>query len=127
MVVWSSLPDQIPAHFDGAGNITRYGGRGILLIMPIINLLMFAGITAIEFFPQIWNTGVRVTEKNKRRVYAILSNMIVTLKLTLVAPFVFISIYQTLGTNMPSWFIPVFLFVCLAPMIFFIAKLIRAR
>ena len=127
IAVWSNLPDQIPAHFDGAGNITRYGGKGELLLLPIINCVMFAGISVVERFPQIWNTGVRVTEENKWRVYRILKNMIVTLKLAIVAPLVFISVYQSLGTNLPGWFMPAFLFVCLAPIVFFILKLIRAK
>jgi uncharacterized membrane protein len=35
IVVWNSLPDQIPGHFNAAGEVTRFDGKGILLIMPI--------------------------------------------------------------------------------------------
>jgi len=127
IAVWGGLPEQIPAHFDSAGNITSYSGKGTLLIMPIVNWAMFIGISVIERFPQIWNTGVRVTKENKWRVYRIIKNMIVTTKFTMVAPFVFISVNQSLGTNLPIWFLPVFLFVCFASLVFFIINLIRAR
>ena len=30
---------------------------------------MYIFLTVIENFPQIWNTGVTVTEENKDRVY----------------------------------------------------------
>ena len=127
IIVWGSIPEQIPAHFDGAGNITRYGGKGELLIMPIINWAMFVGISLIERFPKIWNTGVRVTEENRWRIYRIIKNLIVTEKLAMVAPFVFISICQSRGLSLPGWFLPVFLFLCFAPIVFFIVKLIKAQ
>ena len=119
IVAWGGLPDQIPGHFDFAGNITRYGKKGELLFMPIMNIVMFAGVSVVERFPQIWNTGVKVTEQNKFRVYTILKNLIVTSKLSVVAPFAFITIHQTKGINLPVWFIPAFFVICFAPIIFF--------
>ena len=45
------------------------GSKGELVILPIIGWLMYIFLTVIENFPQIWNTGVTVTEENKDRVY----------------------------------------------------------
>ena len=36
-ISWSSLPDKIPAHYDFAGNIDRWGKKGELLIVPIMS------------------------------------------------------------------------------------------
>jgi len=127
IVKWGSFPEQIPMHFDAAGNITNYGGKGWLFFMPIMSLILFSGLTAVERFPQLWNTGVEVTEENMRRVYGIIKNMIVTLKLAMVAVFVFVSRYQSLSASLPGWFLPAALFAALASIVFFIVKLIRAR
>lgn len=127
IVVWSSLPEQIPGHYDFAGNVTRYDGRGTLLIVPVINVVLFILLSVVERFPKLWNTGVRITEENRVRVYRIIRNMLVTTKLTIVAVFVFISVTQSLSTGLPGWFIGVFFWLLLAPIGFFIIKLIKAR
>jgi len=127
VAVWSSLPDQIPGHYDFAGNVTRYDGRGTLLVVPIINWILFLGISLVELFPNIWNTGVKVTAENRARVYRILRNMIVTLKFSVVVSFLFLSVNQTLGGSLPGWYTPALLSLMFVPMIFFIVKLFRAR
>ena len=125
--VWGSLPDQIPAHFDFAGNVTRYDSKRTLLLMPVFNWIIFISLAIIERFPNMWNTGVKITEKNKERVYGICRNMIITLKLITVVIFLFISVHQTTGTNLPGWYLPVLLSVIFGPLIFFIIKLFRER
>ena len=50
------------------------------LVTPLIALIIFCGITVTERFPQIWNTGVKVTEENRERVYSVLHHMISTIK-----------------------------------------------
>ena len=127
IVVWNSLPDQIPGHYDFAGNVTRYDGKGSLLAVPIINVILFLSMSLVERFPQIWNTGVRVTEENKVRVYLILKNMLVTIKLSIVIAFVYLSINQTLESGLTGWFMGIFLFLIFAPTVFFGVKLIKAR
>ncbi len=39
-VALAFLPEEIPAHFDFAGNITRYGSKYEMLIFPLITVLM---------------------------------------------------------------------------------------
>jgi uncharacterized membrane protein len=84
IIMWDSIPDQIPGHYNAAGEITRWGSKGELLILPIISWFLYLMITGVEQFPQIWNTGVRVTEENKEQVYRILKNMLGAIKLALV-------------------------------------------
>ena len=127
IAVWGNLPEQIPRHYDSAGNITRYGGKGAVFVVPIINLIFFFVISLFELFPKAWNTGVKVTAENKERVYRIIRNMLVTIKFSMVFTFAFVSVSQTLDGSLPGWFMPVSLSLMFVPMIFFIVKLVRAR
>lgn len=77
---WSGMPEKIPMHYDWAGNIDRLGKKSELLFLPIMTWGLYAFITFLEQIPQIWNTGVTVTEENKVRVYRVLKYMIKTLK-----------------------------------------------
>jgi uncharacterized membrane protein len=75
---WNSIPDRIPGHYNAMGEIDRIGSKKELLVLPIIGWLMYLGMTVVEKYPQIWNTGVTVTEENKERVYRVLKNMLST-------------------------------------------------
>lgn len=124
---WSSIPDKIPGHYNSMGEIDRMGSKGELLILPIVGWLMYIGLTVVEHFPQIWNTGVTVTEKNKERVYGILKNMMSTVKLVMVAVFVYLAINSSKAIPLPVWFLPVFLLLVFGPILFFIIKLVRVK
>ena len=104
---WGSLPDRIPAHDNAAGAIDRWGGRAELWLLPVLMRAMTAGITVLERFPSLWNTGVAVNDENRGRVYAILGGMISTLKVVLCAVFAFLSWNSASGRALPVWFLPV--------------------
>ena len=127
IVTWNSLPEQIPGHFGADGVVTRYDGKWALLVMPILAWLLFGGLSLIERFPQIWNTGVQVTKENKFRVYRILKNLLCATKLILVTSFIYVTIIQSLSQNLSRWFVPVFLFLLFGSMAYFAIMLIRAK
>ena len=124
-VKWSSIPDKIPGHYNAMGEIDRMGNKGELLILPIISWLMFLGMTVLEKFPQAWNTGVKVTEENKERVYRTLKNMISTMKVIIVAVFSYLTINSAQALSLSAWFLTVCLILMFGLIIFFIIKLIR--
>lgn len=124
---WSDIPDKVPMHYDLAGNIDRWGGKEELLILPIMSWIMYLFMTVIEQFPKIWNTGVTVTGENQIRVYRVLKYMLKSLKLIVVADFVFMDIQAIMGRNLPGWFTPVFLTVIFGDLIFWIVKLGRVK
>jgi F0F1-type ATP synthase assembly protein I len=126
-ISWNSIPEKIPGHYNAAGVIDRWGNKGELLITPIIAWIMYIGLTAVEKFPQIWNTGVQITEQNKERVYRILKNFIGTEKVLIVAVFTFIMINSSLSKALPIWFLPVFLFLMFGTIILFILKLVNVQ
>ena len=127
IVCWDSFPDRIPAHHNAAGEIDRWGGKGELLFLPVMMWILYIGITLIQRFPQIWNTGVQVTPVNGARVYRTLMYMVKTLKLIITAGLSFLSIFGVTGKNLPVWFLPVFLGVTFADLIFWLVCLVRRQ
>lgn len=124
---WNTIPNQIPGHYDGAGNVDRWGGKGELLILPIAGWILYIGITILEAFPQIWNTGVTITEENRERVYRILKNMIGTVKLLMVGSFAYLSMEQSLSVALPGYFTPLFLMLIFGTLAYFIVKLMKNK
>jgi len=124
---WSSVPDKIPGHYNVMGKIDRMGSKKELLILPIIGWVMYLIMTVIGNFPQIWNTGVTVTEENKERVYRITKNLLNTVKLIMVAVFVYLTINSSQVISLSAWFLPLFLLLLFGSMTSFIFKLVRTK
>lgn len=124
---WNSIPDKVPGHYNAVGEVDRWGNKGEILVLPITGWIMYIGITVLEHFPQMWNTGVAVTEENKTRIYRILKNMIVTTKLLVVSVFVYLAINSMSAKALSIWFLPVFLVLMFGSFIFFGIKLTKAK
>ena len=126
-LAWNSLPEQIPGHFGIDGVVTRYDSRGALLLMPIFAWVLYGGVSLLERFPQVWNTGVIVTDENSEQVYKIIKNLLGVTKLIVVTAFAYITIMQSLAQSLAVWFMPAFLYLLFGSIIYFTYKLIRAR
>ena len=124
---WSKIPEQIPMHYDWAGNIDRWGSRSELIIMPIMLWFMYGLMTVVGKFPQLWNTGVTVTEENRFRVYRTVKYMLETIKLIVILDFVYLTIQPLTGKNMPVWFLPVMLGLVFGDLVFWLIKLVRVK
>ena len=72
IVCWSTIPDQIPTHYNAAGEIDDWGGKGMIWFTVIISWALYLGISFVERYPDIWNTGVEITRKNSEKVYRLL-------------------------------------------------------
>ena len=124
---WSSFPDQIPMHYNGAGEIDRWGGRGEIIVIEVVMWILYFGIGLVEKYPQIWNTGVEVTTQNKEKVYRILKYMLKTLKTLTALIFAYLIVNSLQGTPLPGWFTPVTLILVFGDMAFWMVLLYRIR
>ena len=84
-------------------------------------------ITLIERFPQIWNTGVRVTEENRTQVYRLLKNLIAWVKMLVLLVFGSLTVLSSLSLNLPVWFLLVFLALLFGVVAYYIVRLTRLR
>lgn len=124
---WGNLPEQIPGHYNASGAIDRWGNKSEIIILPIIAAILYAGLTLLERFPQIWNTGVTVTDENKSRIYSVLKSMIITEKLIVIVVFAYLSIQQVSAKALPTLFLPLFLVLMFGSIAFYIVKLNKAK
>ncbi len=124
---WAVIQTKIPGHYNAAGEIDRWGEKGELIFMLVLNWVLYIFLTVLEQFPQIWNTGVDITEENRERIYRILRNMLSTAKFLMVVDFVFINIRQTTLVPMPGWFLPAMLGLLFGSIIYYMIKLVKNR
>ena len=127
ILTWSKIPDKVPMHYDFAGNIDRWGSKLEILILPIITWIMYVFMTIIEKFPEAWNTGVKVTEENKERVYSTLLHLISTIKFIMVCMFAYLTVQTSLAFQLPAWFTPIFMLAIFGDLLYWIWKLYRVK
>ena len=123
IAAWNRIPDQIPAHYNAAGEVNRWGSKSELIVLPIVSWVLYGFITLVERFPQVWNTGVTVTKENRARVYRILKNMIAVIKMLMLLVFASITVLSSLTLRLPIWYLGVFLLAVFGSIAFFVVQL----
>lgn len=124
---YTNLPDTIPIHYNGAGQADGFGGKGNILILPLIATVLFAGLTILNKFPHVFNYPTNITAENALRQYTNATRLIRYLKFIIVVIFGLIAL-QTIRnvngqTNGPAfWFLPLTLGLIFIPLTYFVIK-----
>ena len=128
-VRWRYLPEQIPTHYNFAGEIDGYGSRWTLLLMPVIGLVTDLVVAVTGRFPQSWNAGVKITVFNRVRVYRILRDFLAETRLGCAVLFAFLSVWIALTPeHMSGWVMTAVTFAALlVPVVRYFIRVMRAK
>ena len=132
IIYWSALPDSVPRHFGLDGRPDAYGGKDILLLLPIIGLIFYLGLTVLGRFPHVLNYPWKITALNAYRQHYLARMLIVSLKAEMIWVFTYIEIIQIrtpLGRaeGLGPAFIPAMLAVFFATIGIYLYLAYRAR
>ena len=122
---WSDLPNKIPAHYNGAGEIDRWGSKNEILFIPIISVFLYGLMTLVTFIPSMWNIPTKVVEENKEAIYKSTRSLLVLMKFEIVVSFFYVSIISLKGINLGSWFTPVVIVAIFGTIIYYIVKVVK--
>lgn len=111
---WNTLPEEIPAHFNGAGEVDRWGSKIELFILPGIGIFLWIFLGLLEKVPYMHNYPARLNESNVEAFYLNsrkILNEIKNLCLILFAVISFEIVLVVLGKvdGLGWWFLPVVL------------------
>ena len=105
IVMWPYIPDQIPVHFDGAGQIDNYGSKNTLLFLYVVTWGMYLFLSFIQKNPAAWNTGVKSGMQDKKRSYIVITHLTSTMKGIVVLMFTYITVQASRSLDLGSWFV----------------------
>lgn len=125
--LWPGLPDQIPGHYNAAGEVDRWGSKIEVLVVPIIMLVMYGLLTLISNYPDLWNMPTSMTPQNKDKMYKIAKDMLIVLRTLLVLDFAYISVRMINSLPLGVLFLPVMLAVTFLAIGYFIVKMVRIK
>lgn len=122
LVMWGKLPEETPAHFNGAGEVNRWGSKIEVLIMPFIGIFLWIFLGVLERAPHMHNYPARLNESNVEAFYLnsrIIVNEIKNLCLILFAAISFQMIRIALGgvESIGWWFLPLVLIGTAIPIV----------
>ena len=127
IITWKNIPDMIPGHYNIAGEIDKYSSKNSIWILIVVQILLFTMMSVLERFPNIWNTGVKITEENRERVYTNLRNMQTYLKMMIMIYFSYMTFQSIGGGNLHSMSVFVFLVLVFGGMAIFLVKIFKNR
>jgi uncharacterized membrane protein len=129
---YRQLTDEIPIHFNAAGDADRFGGKGNIFSLPIVATVLFLGLSILNQYPHVFNYPTEMKEGDALRQYTNATRLIRFLKLALVLIFgliVFQTIQNVLGhtDGLGAWFLPATLSLIFLPILFYIIKSIKKK
>lgn len=114
ILAWGKLPDEIPGHFNGLGEVDRWGSKIELFILPFIGLFLWIVMWLLEKAPYMHNYPSRLDESNVKAFYLNSRKILNQVKNICLILFAFISIQMVrigLGevNSLGWWFLPIVL------------------
>lgn len=126
-LAWAGMPDAIPVHYGFGGEADDWGDKSRAFIVPVLEAGVYLMIAVAERHPNSWNTGVRVTDENRERVYRILGNLLATVKSVVTIGFAAVSAVQVGGGPQPRFLFPAIVASLVGGVVFWAIQLRRAR
>lgn len=99
VLFWNCLPDQIPGHYNGAGEIGRWGSKWELFLLPVFGVLMYMLLSFC-----CWLIGESAGKGElPQSAYTWLTGT----KLITIGTFAVIEWHSALARPMGTWLLPV--------------------
>lgn len=99
ILCWSRLPDRIPGHYNGAGEVDRWGDKWELLLLPAFGVFMYAVLSAA-----CWLIGESARKGEMPRSAG---TWMAGMKLVVMGTFAVIEWHSALARPMGTWLLPV--------------------
>jgi uncharacterized membrane protein len=127
---FSTLPESIPTHYNGLGEVDGYGPKATIFFLPVLGTVLFAFLTYIVKKPETFNYTVEITEENALAQYTNSTKLLRFMKLALLILFIVID-YKTIATSngasdgLGKWFLPFTIALIFVPVVFSVYKSFR--
>lgn len=109
---YSDLPEQIPTHFNGAGEPDNYSNKNMVWLLPAIGTLLYFGLFTLTKYPHLHNYMINIDNSNaiKNYRFSIRTLRIVNVLCTVLFAYITYIIVQSAfnnEANLGRWFIPI--------------------
>ncbi|MGB5204279.1 MAG: DUF1648 domain-containing protein [Eudoraea sp.] len=127
---YSNLPETIPTHYNGAGEVDGFGAKSNILALPIVASIIFLGLKIISKYPHIYNYPTTIRTKKPSEQYTNATKLLRYLNFIIVLIFGLIVLRTIQYSNgnadgLGVWFLPLTMGLIFVPVIYFVKKSIK--
>ncbi len=90
IIIWKSIPDAVPVHFNIYGEIDKWGSKNSLIFLPTILSIIYIFMTILIKYPHKYNYIVRIDEENALRQYKLARILILSIKSEMLIIFLYV-------------------------------------
>jgi uncharacterized membrane protein len=125
--VGSDMPEKVPIHFNAMGEADGWGSKWSLIILLLLGLVTYIGLSILGKYPHVYNYLREITERNAPFQYLNARMMVSWLKVEIVALMGYLewtSIQLALGRGvvLGKWFLPISLMIIFGTILFFAVR-----
>ncbi len=106
---WAAVPETLPMHYNIRGEVDSFASKGGMQWLLLVPIALYAGLTAVEFFPGIWNVPAQPQDRFYPAVIRITRILLILVKILLVAVFGIIMYCVMWAISLPGWYLPILL------------------
>lgn len=128
-VTYPALPEQIPSHFNFAGEIDAYSSKNSFILVAAISVGLYLLVSVSQRFPSIWNVPKKknASEEDIARNYSYSLSLLLWTKLEMLLIFWFISYFTAGGSSLPIIFLPLSMFILFGTVGYYTYQMCRKR
>lgn len=121
IIFWSKIPDQLPMHYNGAGEVDNWSDKtSLILLFFVIALLM--GVMSIAVYLIKMNMNSKYSKEAEKSEMRVAYPMVVLMDLVVQVMFAYIVFCCVTCRPLGSLFLPVVLIGTFAPLAYMIYK-----
>lgn len=121
IVFWKKIPNRVPTHFGGAGQIDAWGNKGSLILLFFVVIFLLGIMSILEYY--LYTSGNSNHANEGEKMYlSTFYPCIVIMDFCLQLAFAYMILCTSLCRNLGILYLPSFLIGCFAPIIYYIMK-----
>ena len=122
--IWPDLPERIPTHYGLNGQADGWGGKGTVLLLPIVGVLIYTMCTVLLFFPTIWNVPYRFDADSVVWTYQQMRSMMAWTNLAMAVIFGYLTFQSAQASlSLSPYFFIVLMLAIFLPVIYYWRRL----
>jgi len=124
IIEYPTLGQSVPTHFGTGGSPDAWGDKSSLLIIPIVAIVLYTGLTVLNKYPHIFNYPIAITEDNASRQYQYAKSLLGTLKFSTTGLFLYIqlqtiSVAKQIQSGLGTYFLVIIIIGSCIPIIIY--------
>lgn len=126
LIFWGKIPEQIPMHYNGAGEVDNWADKTSLILLFFVIAMMMGLMSIVVYFLKS-NMNSKYSSHYEKSEMSIVYPMIILMNLVIQCMFAYITFCSVTGRNLGVLFLPITLIAVFAPLVYMIYKCVKIQ